>query len=117
MVNTQDNNQQNAPKEEEGSQKLTRNGLRELVEESFQHLREGDARLRIVQGQDHEAALLVVDALGEELEQAQEGNILSRTTLSLFYATDFADQLENIILPALKAGFCFIAFYHTISPR
>jgi len=38
--------------------------------------------------------------VSEELEQAQEGNILSRTTLSLFYATDFADQLENIILPA-----------------
>ena len=42
--------------------------------------------------------------MSEELDQAQEGNILSRTTLSLFYATDFADQLENIILPALKAG-------------
>jgi dTMP kinase len=39
-----------------------------------------------------------------ELDQAQAGNILSRTTLSLFYATDFADQLENIILPALRAG-------------
>ena len=42
--------------------------------------------------------------VSEELEKAQDGNILSRTTLSLFYATDFADQLENIILPALKAG-------------
>ncbi len=42
MVDTQDNNQQQAPKEEEGSKKLTRNNLRELVEESFQHLREGD---------------------------------------------------------------------------
>ena len=41
----------------------------------------------------------------EELEQAKLGNILSHTTLSLFYATDFADQLENIILPGLKAGF------------
>jgi dTMP kinase len=43
------------------------------------------------------------------LEKAQHGNILSRTTLSLFYATDFADQLENIILPALKAGFIVLA--------
>ena len=43
--------------------------------------------------------------VSKELEKAQEGNILSRSTLSLFYATDFADQLENIILPALKAGF------------
>jgi len=42
VVNTQDNNQQNAPREEEGDKKLTRNNLRELVEESFQHLREGD---------------------------------------------------------------------------
>ena len=43
--------------------------------------------------------------VSEELEQAQEGNILSRTTLSLFYATDFADRLENEIIPALRAGF------------
>ena len=35
---------------------------------------------------------------------AKQGNILSRTTFSLFYATDFADQLENIILPGLRAG-------------
>ena len=42
--------------------------------------------------------------VSKELDRAQEGNILSRTTLSLFYATDFADQLENIILPALRAG-------------
>jgi dTMP kinase len=42
--------------------------------------------------------------VSEELDKAQAGNILSRTTLSLFYATDFADQLENIILPALRAG-------------
>ena len=47
--------------------------------------------------------------VSEELEQAQNGNILSRTTLSLFYATDFADQLENIMLPALKAGFIVIS--------
>jgi dTMP kinase len=40
----------------------------------------------------------------EELEQAQKGNILSHTTMSLFYATDFADQLENVIVPALRAG-------------
>ena len=42
--------------------------------------------------------------VSEELDRAQQGNILSRTTLSLFYATDFADQLENIILPALRSG-------------
>ncbi len=42
--------------------------------------------------------------VSEELALAQKGNILSHTTLSLFYATDFADQLENVILPALRAG-------------
>jgi dTMP kinase len=57
--------------------------------------------------------------VSEELEKAQEGNILSRTTLSLFYATDFADQLENIILPALKAGFIVIAdrYIYTLMAR
>src|SRR5277367_6820166 len=54
-----------------------------------------------------------------ELEKAQEGNVLSRTTLSLFYATDFADQLENIIVPALKAGFIVLAdrYIYTLMAR
>lgn len=57
--------------------------------------------------------------VSEELERAQEGNILSRTTLGLFYATDFADQLENIILPALKAGFIVLAdrYIYTLMAR
>src|SRR5271156_6563331 len=57
--------------------------------------------------------------VSSELEKAQQGNILSRTTLSLFYATDFADQLENIILPALKAGFIVLAdrYIYTLMAR
>src|SRR6266568_2843877 len=57
--------------------------------------------------------------VSEELEQAQQGNILSRTTLSLFYATDFADQLENIILPSLRAGFMVLAdrYIYTLMVR
>ena len=57
--------------------------------------------------------------VSKELEEAQQGNILSRTTLSLFYATDFADQLVNIILPALKAGFIVLAdrYIHTLMAR
>lgn len=57
--------------------------------------------------------------VSSELEEAQEGNILSRTTLSLFYATDFADQVENIILPALKAGFIVLAdrYIYTLMAR
>ncbi len=57
--------------------------------------------------------------VSEELEKAQQGNILSRITLSLFYATDFADQLENVILPALKAGFIVLAdrYIYTLMAR
>lgn len=57
--------------------------------------------------------------VSEELEKAQQGNILSRTTLSLFYATDFADQVENIMLPALKAGFMVLAdrYIYTLMAR
>lgn len=57
--------------------------------------------------------------VSEELDQAQQGNILSHTTLSLFYATDFADQLENIILPGLRAGFMVLAdrYIYTLMVR
>jgi dTMP kinase len=57
--------------------------------------------------------------VSEELDLAQNGNILSHTTLSLFYATDFADQLENIILPGLKAGFMVLAdrYIYTLMAR
>ena len=48
--------------------------------------------------------------VSEELEQAKQGNILSHITMSLFYATDFADQLENIILPALTLSAIYIAY-------
>ena len=43
------------------------------------------------------------------LDRAQEGNILSPRTMSLFYATDFYDQLENQIVPALRAGYIVLA--------
>jgi dTMP kinase len=37
----------------------------------------------------------------------------------LFYATDFADQMENMILPALKAGFIVLAdrYIYTLMAR
>ncbi len=54
-----------------------------------------------------------------ELDQAMQGNVLSPVTLSLFYATDFADQLENNIIPALKAGFIVLAdrYIYTLMAR
>src|SRR5690606_21333450 len=42
---------------------------------------------------------------GEGLKKAKQGTTLGQLTLDLFYATDFADRLENEILPALRAGF------------
>ncbi len=52
------------------------------------------------------------------LDAAKLGHTLSPLTMSLFYATDFADRLENQILPALKAGFYVLSdryFYSTIA--
>lgn len=47
--------------------------------------------------------------VGGLIDEAKKGNTLGRTTLNLLYATDFADQLENKILPALAAGFIVLA--------
>ncbi len=52
------------------------------------------------------------------LEVAKEGHTLSPLTMSLFYATDFADRLERHIIPALKAGFVVLSdryFYSVIA--
>jgi len=42
---------------------------------------------------------------GEGIQQAKAGHTFGRLTMTLFYATDFADRLENEIVPALRAGF------------
>ncbi|MBQ8848327.1 MAG: dTMP kinase [Candidatus Gastranaerophilales bacterium] len=39
------------------------------------------------------------------INDAKERNMLNTTTYSLLYAADYADRLENNIIPALKAGF------------
>lgn len=41
---------------------------------------------------------------GKHLQRAKEGHTLDPTTQALYYATDFADRLENEMIPALKAG-------------
>jgi len=57
--------------------------------------------------------------VSEELNEAKKGNVLGEITRSLFYATDFADQLENRIIPALKAGFIVLAdrYIYTLMAR
>jgi dTMP kinase len=42
---------------------------------------------------------------GKGIKQAKEGNTLGPITMTLYYTTDFADRLENEIIPALRAGF------------
>ncbi|MBI3794223.1 MAG: thymidylate kinase [Nitrospinae bacterium] len=57
--------------------------------------------------------------VGEELESAKQGNVMSPITHSLFYATDFADQLENRIIPGLRSGFVVLAdrYIYTLMAR
>jgi dTMP kinase len=52
------------------------------------------------------------------LDAAKLGHTFSPLTMSLFYATDFSDRLENQIIPALKAGFIVLSdryFYSTMA--
>ena len=42
---------------------------------------------------------------GRGIKNARAGHTLGRLTMQLYYATDFADRLENQMLPALRAGF------------
>jgi dTMP kinase len=49
------------------------------------------------------------DLAGPGIERAKQGHTLDPLTLQLFYATDFWDRLERLILPALRAGMVVIA--------
>ncbi len=42
---------------------------------------------------------------GKGIQEAKRGNTLGPITMTLFYTADFADRLENEIIPALRAGF------------
>ncbi len=45
----------------------------------------------------------------KSIELAKSGNMMDRMTFTLLYATDFADRLENQIIPALKSGHIVLA--------
>lgn len=52
------------------------------------------------------------------LDEAKRGHTLGPLTMSLFYAADFADRLENLIIPALQAGFVVLSdryFYSVVA--
>jgi dTMP kinase len=43
------------------------------------------------------------------ITSAKEGTLLNKVTYTLLYATDFADRLERVVIPALKAGMIVVA--------
>jgi dTMP kinase len=47
--------------------------------------------------------------MSKTIDIAKQGNILDHWSLSLLYATDFADRLEHQIIPALRSGFIVLA--------
>lgn len=47
------------------------------------------------------------------IDNAKERNLLNAHTFSLLYASDFADRLEQNIVPALKAGLIVLADRYT----
>ena len=59
------------------------------------------------------------DLMFRVIDKAKSKNALNTITFSLLYATDLADRLHNIILPALKAGLIVITdrYYYTAFAR
>ena len=57
--------------------------------------------------------------IAKVIDDAKERNLLNATTYSLLYAADFADRLENQIIPALKSGFIVLLdrYYYTALAR
>lgn len=60
--------------------------------------------------------------ISKTIKAAKRNNQLIPVTFSILHATDFADRLENIIIPALKAGlvvladrYCFTAFARDVA--
>jgi dTMP kinase len=57
--------------------------------------------------------------LARNIDVALAHNVVTRLTLALMYATDFYDQLERRLLPAMRAGFIVLAdrYYFSLMAR
>src|SRR5215813_11438042 len=55
-----------------------------------------------------ETGLTRSDLARRGIRRAKQGNTLGSNAYNLFYATDFADRLEQQIVTALRAGFVMI---------
>ncbi|HEY3235251.1 MAG TPA: thymidylate kinase [Polyangiaceae bacterium] len=47
--------------------------------------------------------------LARNIDVVLAHNVVTRLTLALMYATDFYDQLQRLVIPALRAGFVVLA--------
>jgi dTMP kinase len=65
------------------------------------------------------AGLRRSDLISKGILEAKKNFVLGKRTMTLYYAADFADQLENKIIPALKAGFIVISdrYIYTLIAR
>jgi len=59
------------------------------------------------------------DLVSAEIDRAKQGHTLGASTMALLYAVDFADQMENKIVPALAAGSTVLAdrYIYTLMAR
>lgn len=59
------------------------------------------------------------DLVSAEIDRGKQGHTLGATTMALLYAVDFADQLENKMIPALAAGATVLAdrYIYTLMAR
>ena len=65
------------------------------------------------------AGLRRSELIGQGIIEAKRNFVLGRRTISLFYAADFADQLENKIIPALRSGYIVLSdrYIYTLMAR
>lgn len=65
------------------------------------------------------AGLRRSELIGQGILEAKRNFVLGRRTISLFYAADFADQLENKIIPGLRAGYIVLSdrYIYTLMAR
>ena len=59
------------------------------------------------------------DIIGAGILEAKRNVTLGKRTIALFYAADFADQLEHKIIPALQSGYVVLAdrYVYTLMAR
>jgi len=65
------------------------------------------------------AGLRRSELIGQGILEAKRNFVLGRKTISLFYAADFADQLENKIIPGLRSGYVVLSdrYIYTLMAR